>query len=120
VTPTRAATSTAPAASSDGEATSAQLSQLQSIVSDGRGMAKDVIRMADRKPGSGATDAEKQAYQARKANADLARGYDKYLASIRDSSRGVKSGRDADRLIKQASQTRAYLTFLVRRSRESR
>ena len=83
-------------------------------------MAKDVIRMADRKPGSGATDAEKQAYQARKANADLARGYYKYLAQIRDSSRGVKSGRDADRLIKQASQTRAYLTFLVRRSRESR
>ena len=119
-TPTRAATSTAPAASSDAEATSAQLSQLQSIISDGRGMAKDVIRMADRRPGSGATDAEKQAYQARKANADLARGYDKYLAQIRDSSRGVKSARDADRLIKQASQTRAYLTFLVRRSRESR
>ncbi len=116
----RAATNTAAPVAADAEASSAQLSQIQSIVSDGRGMAKDVIRMADRKPGSGATDAEKQAYQARKANADLARGYDKYLASIRDSSRGVRSARDADRLIKQASQTRAYLTFLVRRSRESR
>jgi len=73
--------------------------------------------MADRKPGSGASDAEKQAYQQRKSNAALARNYDKYLASIRDSSRGVKSARDADRLIKQASQTRAYLTFLVRQSR---
>ena len=120
--PTAQTRAAAPATtiSADAAATSAQLGQLQSIISDGRGMAKDVIRMADRKPGSGATDAEKQAYQARKANADLARGYDKYLAQIRDSSRGVKSGRDADRLIKQASQTRAYLTFLVRRSRESR
>jgi non-specific serine/threonine protein kinase len=120
-TATRAATTTAaPTVSADAEATSAQISQIQSIVSDGRGMAKDVIRMADRRPGSGATDAEKQAYQVRKANADLARGYDKYLASIRDSARGVRTGRDAERLIKQASQTRAYLTFLVRRSRESR
>jgi serine/threonine protein kinase len=117
-TPTRAApTNTAAAASMEGEATSAQLSQLQSIISDGRGMAKDVIRMADRKPGSGASDAEKQAYQQRRSNAALARNYDKYLASIRDSSRGVRTARDADRLIKQASQTRAYLTFLVRQSR---
>ena len=116
--PTRAATASAASPSSvEGEATSAQLSQLQSIISDGRGMAKDVMRMADRKPGSGASDAEKQAYQQRKSNAALARNYDKYLASIRDSSRGVKSARDADRLIKQASQTRAYLTFLVRQSR---
>ena len=120
-TPTRAATaSTASPSSVEGEATSAQLGQLQSIISDGRGMAKDVMRMGDRKPGSGATDAEKQAYQQRRSNAALARNYDKYLASIRDSSRGVKSARDADRLIKQASQTRAYLTFLVRQSRESR
>ena len=117
-TPTRAAAASAASSSSvEGDATSAQLGQLQSIISDGRGMAKDVMRMADRKPGSGATDAEKQAYQQRKSNAALARNYDKYLASIRDSSRGVKSARDADRLIKQASQTRAYLTFLVRQSR---
>jgi len=119
-TPTRAAAAAPAAAASDGDATPAQLSQIQSIVSEGRGMAKDVMRMADKRPGSGATDAEKQAYQKRKANADLARGYDKYLAQIRDSSRGVKTSKDADRLIKQASQTRAYLTFLVRSSIGSR
>lgn len=108
---------TASTVSASAEASSSQLNQLKSIINDGKGMAKDVIRMGERKPRSGATDAEKQGYQTRKQNAALARNYDSYLSQIRDSSRGVSSGRDADRLIKQASQTRAYLVFLVRQSR---
>jgi hypothetical protein len=45
-------------------------------------------------------------------NAQLARNYDKYLATLKDSMRGIDSDREADRLIKQASQTRAYIQFL--------
>ena len=52
-TPARAATAAPATAASDGDATPGQLSQIQSIVSEGRGMAKDVIRMAGNKPGSG-------------------------------------------------------------------
>ena len=43
----------------------------------------------------------------------LARSYDANLKTLRDSMRGVNSDKEADRLIKQASQTRAYVQFLV-------
>lgn len=78
-----------------------KLAQLNSIIDGARGMAKQVIRMGDR--GSNAT---------RRANAGLARNYDKYLANLRNSGRGVKTDQEADRLIKQANQTRAYIVFL--------
>ena len=45
-------------------------------------------------------------------NAALARNYDANLKTLRDSMRGIQSDRDADRLIKQANQTRAYVQFL--------
>ena len=47
-------------------------------------------------------------------NAKLARTYDANLKTLRDSIRGVQSDREADRLIKQASQTRAYVNFLAK------
>jgi hypothetical protein len=47
-------------------------------------------------------------------NAALARSYDANLKTLRDSIRGVSSDREADRLIKQAQQTRAYVQFLVK------
>jgi hypothetical protein len=46
-------------------------------------------------------------------NAALAKSYDANLKTLRDSIRGVSSDREADRLIKQANQTRAYVKFLV-------
>jgi hypothetical protein len=93
-------TSTAAAASesSTGGVSSAKLSQFYGIVDSARGMAKQVMRSNN------------------SANAALARSYDANLKTLRDSIRGVNSDRDADRLIKQASQTRAYVQFLVKQS----
>jgi non-specific serine/threonine protein kinase len=84
---------------------SAKIAQFNAIVDGARGMAKQVIRMGDRS--SNAT---------RKANAVLARNYDKYLATLKDSGRGAKSDKEADRLIKQANQTKAYIVFLNKQS----
>jgi len=80
----------------------AKIRQLQSIVDDGRAMASQVIR------------------RGTPENVQLARGYDRYLASLRDSSRGIRSDRDADRMIGQAKQTRAYLQYLVKQTAASR
>lgn len=86
----------------------AKKSQFNAIVSEARGMAQRVIAMGN--SGSGANA------KTRKDNAALARNYDKYLATLKDSMRGAKNDRDADRLIKQATQTKAYISFLVKQS----
>ena len=99
-----AKTETASAASSTG-LSPGKLGQLNSIIDGARGMAKAVIRMGDHS--SNAT---------RKANAGLAKNYDKYLANLKDSGRGVKSDKEAERLIKQANQTKAYIVFLNKQS----
>lgn len=98
----------APVASTIG-VSPAKVRQFNAIVDEARGMARQVIGMAGR--GSGDPGA-----QTRKANAALARNYDKYLANLKDSMRGAKSDRDADRLIKQANQTKAYILFLTKQS----
>jgi hypothetical protein len=87
-----------------------KIGQLNSIVDDGRGMARQVIRMG-KKSGS-----DPQGTQTRKANATLAQTYDRNLAGLKDAARGVGSDRDADRLIAQAKQTRAYVQFLFNQS----
>ena len=74
----------------------AKLSQFYSIVDDARGMAKRVMRSSNSQ------------------NASLARSYDANLKTLRDLIRGVNSDKDADRLIKQANQTRAYVQYLYR------
>lgn len=74
----------------------AKLSQFYSIVDDARSMAKKVMRSGNSQ------------------NVALARNYDANLKTLRDSMRGINSNREADRLIKQASQTRAYVQFLAR------
>ena len=76
----------------------AKLSQFYGIVDSARGMAKRVMRSSN------------------SANAQLARSYDANLKTLRDSIRGVNSDREADRLIKQANQTKAYVEFLVKQS----
>ncbi|MEO6113025.1 MAG: serine/threonine-protein kinase [Sphingomicrobium sp.] len=103
-----ATTGTTAAASTAG-VSPAKMAQFNAIISEARSMAKQVIGMAGR--GSGDADSQK-----RKANAALARNYDKYLANLKDSMRGAKSDRDADRLIKQANQTKAYISFLMKQS----
>jgi len=93
------------AASSATTVSPAKIAQFNAIIDGARGMAKQVIRMGDRS--SNAT---------LKANAQLARNYDKYLANLKDSGRGAKSDREADKLIKQANQTKAYIVFLNKQS----
>ena len=101
-TPTKSATTAASTASSTessgGAVSSAKLSQFYGIVDSARSMAKQVMRSNN------------------SANAALARSYDANLKTLRDSMRGVSSDKEADRLIKQASQTRAYVQFLVKQS----
>ncbi|HEX5237767.1 MAG TPA: protein kinase [Sphingomicrobium sp.] len=75
---------------------SAKLNQFYSIVDGALSMTKRVIRS-----GNG-------------QNAALARTYDANLRTLRDSMRGIQSDKEADRLIKQASQTRAYVEFLAK------
>ena len=82
----------------------AKRAQLNGIVSSGRGLAKQVIAMGE---GGNA---------AQKANAQLARNYDKYLATVGDSMRGANSDREVDELIKKANQTKAYVVFLNKQS----
>ena len=93
-----ALTNTVSSESSSGGVSRAKLSQFYSIVDDARGMAKRVMRSGNSQ------------------NAALARSYDANLATLRDSMRGITSDREADRLIKQANQTRAYVQFLEKQS----
>ncbi|WP_300974516.1 serine/threonine-protein kinase [Sphingomonas sp. LHG3406-1] len=96
----------------------ATTSQFNGLVNEGRGMARDVIRMGERaSPGS--TPEQRAAYDLLRSNAQLARTYDASLAGLKDSFRGIRSDRQADPLIKQARQTRAYLVFLVKRSTDA-
>ena len=84
--------------SSSGGVSPGKLSEFYGIVDSARGMAKQVM------------------HSSNSQNAQLARSYDANLKTLRDSIRGVNSDREADRLIKQASQTRAYVQFLVKQS----
>ena len=97
-TKTAAAATTAASSSSGGGVSPAKIAQLNAIVDEGRAMAKQVMRSGNSQ------------------NAQLARNYDSYLKTAKDSMRGVSSDKEADKLIKQASQTRAYIQFLVKQS----
>ena len=89
------AAETESASSDSGGVSKAKLSQFYSVVDDARSMAKRVMRSGNSQ------------------NAALARNYDANLKTLRDSIRGVQSDKEADRLIKQANQTRAYVQFLA-------
>ncbi|GAA4041370.1 hypothetical protein GCM10022281_22970 [Sphingomonas rosea] len=93
----------------------ATTSEFNAIVNDARGMAKQVIRMGSRaRPGS--TPEERANYDMLRANAQLAQTYDASLANLKNAFRGVRSDQQAQSMVKQAKQTRAYLVFLVKRS----
>ena len=82
--------------SDSGGVSAAKLSQFYSIVDDARAQARRVMRSGNSQ------------------NAALARSYDANLKTLRASMGGIRSDREADRLIKQANQTRAYVQFLSR------
>lgn len=98
--PVATTTSATSGGSSGTTASASKVAQVNSIVSSGRAIAKQVMRSGN------------------KENAALAKGYDKYLANVADSARGARTDREMDQLIKQASQTKAYLVFLQRQSSE--
>ena len=103
VTP-NAPTVTTPTTGGAAGASSGKKAQLDSIVSSGRSLARQVIGMGER------------GNPAQKANAQLAKNYDKYLATVGSSVRGANSDREVDELIKKASQTKAYIVFLSKQS----
>jgi non-specific serine/threonine protein kinase len=99
VTPTAPTpTTTASTSSSSAGPSASKQAQVNSIVSSGRALAKQVMRSGN------------------KENAALAKNYDKYLAEVGNSARGARTDAEMDRLIKQANQTKAYLVFLQRQS----
>jgi serine/threonine protein kinase len=81
-------------ATPDAGVSSATLSQFNATVDDARAMAKSVMRS-----GSG-------------QNVQLARNYDSYLKTLKASMRGIETEKEAQKLLKQANQTRAYIVFL--------
>ena len=112
-TPTKTATASTTSSSAPSSSTSlspSKIGQLNSIIDDGRSMARQVISMGRR---SGADSASTQTL---KANARLAQDYDRNLATLKSASRAVRTDSEADRYIAQAKQTRAYVQFLVRQS----
>jgi len=106
VAPAATATTNTTAASSSSSTSlsPSKTAQFNAVIDSGRSMARQVMRF------------EKTGTPAQKENAKLARNYDRYLANLKDSFRGVTSDREADRLIGDAKKTNAYLTFLVRQS----
>jgi hypothetical protein len=91
-----AAEQTASAEEESGGVSPAKVAQLNAAVDEARSLAKQAMRSSNRQ------------------NAQLAKNYDKYLKTLKDSMRGVQSNQEADKLIKQAGQTRAYIQFLLR------
>ena len=90
----KASAKTAAAAAKPVSAT--KLAQFNTAVDNARALAKVAMRSRNRE------------------NAALARNYDKYLKTLKDSGRGIKTDKEADSLIKQANQTRAYIQFLLK------
>ena len=117
---TAAIAATAPESASDSSSSASALpskiAQLSAVIDDGRGMAKQVIRMGRDRSGATGSDEERKNFQLRQSNAQLAVGYDNYLATLKNLARGAASDKQADKLLGQAKQTRAYLVFLVKRS----
>ena len=72
-----------------------KMAQFNAVVDEGRSIARQVI---------GSSNVS--------ADVSMAKNYDKYLRTLKDAMRGMKSDRDADRLITQARQTKAYLVYL--------
>src|SRR5206468_9514656 len=78
-----------------GSVSPAKMAQFNGIVDEARSMAREAMH------GGG-------------QNAQLAKNYDQYLKTLKDSMRGIHSDKEADKLIKSASQTRAYIQYLQR------
>jgi serine/threonine protein kinase len=81
-------------ATPDAGVSPATLAQFNATVDDARSLAKQVMRSAQGQ------------------NVDTAKNYDRYLKTLKASMRGISSEREAQRLLKQAEQTRGYIASL--------
>jgi non-specific serine/threonine protein kinase len=81
-------------ATPDAGVSAATLAQFNAAVDGARAQAKQVMRSASGQ------------------NVQTAKNYDKYLKTLKDSMRGIQSEKDAQRLLKQAEQTRGYIASL--------
>lgn len=128
--PATVATSSAPAASQapsepataaaadDGGVSVTTRRNFAKSIGDARDIARQVMRLAEgRKPGSGASDEDKEAYRIRQASAQSAKSYVSYLDTLEASMRGTTSEAEAKNSVVKASQTKAYLQALLNRSR---
>jgi hypothetical protein len=88
-------------ATPDAGVSAGTLSRFNATVDDARSLAKQVMRSGGQ-PG------------------DVARNYDKYLKTLKASMRGIQSEREAQRLLKQAEQTRGYIALLQRQQQQQR
>ncbi len=88
-----------------------------SAVSAARGIAANVIRMGNgAAPGRDASDSDKEGHRIRQANVRTANEYVRYLDTLTNSMRGVRTEREVDQLIASANQTKGYLSTLQSRS----
>lgn len=83
-------------ATPDAGVSPATLAQFNSTVDSARALARDVMRS-----GQG-------------QNVDTAKNYDRYLKTLKDSMRGIQTEKEAQRLLRQADQTKGYIASLQR------
>ncbi len=106
----------APAASSPAGAaiSTTQRRQISRIIDRADDVAGDVIRLERRdRPGSNASEQDREGYRIRQANAQTAREYQAYLQTLEASLVNVRGSAEADRMTAQANQTLGYLQQLL-------
>ena len=97
--------------------TSAQRREISRIVDRAQDVARDVIRLEGRnRPGSNATEADREGYAIRQADGQTAREYQAYLRTLEASLTNTTSSAEGDRMKQQANQTLGYLRELLARS----
>ncbi|RVQ66952.1 serine/threonine protein kinase [Croceicoccus ponticola] len=94
--------------------------EFERTIGDARDVARQVDRLVGKKPGSGASDVEKENYRIREASAQSAKQYKGYLDTLEASMRGTTSDAEARNSVVKASQTKAYLQALLNRSKAAK
>ena len=95
----------------------AKLQQFNASVASAREIAANVIRMGQvSRPGSSASQDEKDSYKTLDQGKKSAQNYLKYLDGLARSIRGARSDAEAERYIAQADQTKRYLAEMQARS----
>jgi hypothetical protein len=104
----------------DSPASAATLGELDATMDLCRAAIRAVIRLGDRqRPGRSATAEEQVGYRLRQQNAEAAKGYRSYIATLARSVRGLKSEDAARQSLDKARQTLAYLDTMLADSQAS-